>query len=359
MPASWIYLFSSDQSYLYVQDILNVLAAPPGHPYTFRYDSRYLTDDLREEWELLQDLPVLIVFSLQQTARLQPAAFIPIRTGYVLSTTREGDSYFITFRLADYAALPEDGTGDSVRQPQSAVAAFSSELRRNTTVPYEASASKGARPDCIDQSADASALFQRTTRYLALADAFSQAYFIRVLGLRRTAADEPFIRPPSANYVYSLLPGEIYDLEFFQTQQHTPEAPVSFTVSADGELLRPLGRPSFLVASRYDRGQVRLVTASLPGIEDRITQLVVAPEAGAQGPTLDFPIRVQSQRGKAVGLAALQSIALIAVALAGSFSSWAIGTRLALAIGGAIAASALGLLGATTLRLPPLPALTR
>jgi hypothetical protein len=64
-----LYLFSSNQSPLYAQDILNVLGAPVGHPYTFRYDAKYLSEGLREGWAGLKGTRAVVVFSLQQRAR--------------------------------------------------------------------------------------------------------------------------------------------------------------------------------------------------------------------------------------------------------------------------------------------------
>src|ERR1044072_201624 len=79
-----LYLFSSDRSPLYTQDILNVLAAPPEQHYTFRYAARYLADRLADQWLQLQDYRVLVLFSLQQRAEYIAPAFVPIRTGHVV-----------------------------------------------------------------------------------------------------------------------------------------------------------------------------------------------------------------------------------------------------------------------------------
>jgi hypothetical protein len=96
----WLYLFSSNRSPLYSQDILNVLAAPDGLHYKFRYDEEYVEDATAQAWETLQaGTRVLVVFSLQQAARFQPAVFMPIRLGKLVRTWKLGTRYFVEFAL--------------------------------------------------------------------------------------------------------------------------------------------------------------------------------------------------------------------------------------------------------------------
>ena len=104
----WLYLFSSNQSPLYEQDILDVLAGPSGGVHRFRYDIPYVENVSAEDgghqtaakWkEIETGTPVLILFSLQQAAQYFEPAFIPIRKGEVLKTYVVGSRLFIDFRL--------------------------------------------------------------------------------------------------------------------------------------------------------------------------------------------------------------------------------------------------------------------
>jgi hypothetical protein len=111
----WLYLFSSNRSPLYAQDILNVLAAPAGARYQFRYDIAYVEnvplDDGGEatasSWQQIEPgTPVLVLFSLQQQAKYFEPVFIPIRRGEVIKHPYIfGSRLFVEFRLGGIVAL--------------------------------------------------------------------------------------------------------------------------------------------------------------------------------------------------------------------------------------------------------------
>src|SRR4051812_47467556 len=101
-----LYLYSSNIRPLYEQDILDLLAAPPGAHYQFRYDERYLNKEAKESWLNLRGTPVLVHYSLQQRARYHDPAFIPVRCGSVVEASRVGRLHVLTFSLANYVSLP-------------------------------------------------------------------------------------------------------------------------------------------------------------------------------------------------------------------------------------------------------------
>lgn len=353
-----LYLFSSDQSPLYAQDILNVLGMPDGQPYTFRYDERYLTHELRETWDGLQDRDVVVIFSLQQQALYHDAAFIPVRRGTVATVHREGTTRFVTFRVGAYASLPAPPVVDGREQPGDAVRAFTQCLRALTQTPYAASAGLGQPIPSGELAAesDPSLLFARVGSYLARTSAFANARFVRVLGLKLTgAADTKRLTASQADPVFVLDAGDTYDLELFHAQPAAPSAPEAFAVHVDGSAINTIGRAGFDVASRYDRVTVRLAATAANALEDRATVISVEPDEDVQGPVVRLDVRVRAGRGRAIGVATMQAVALVTVALAGALTMWPIGARIALAVVGALAAVALGLLGASALKTPPLP----
>ncbi|MGO8905187.1 MAG: hypothetical protein ACLQMH_06120 [Solirubrobacteraceae bacterium] len=353
-----LYLFSSDQSPLYAQDILNVLGAPEGQPYTFRYDARYLSEDTRNQWASLPGTRVVVVFSLQQRARYHEPAFIPVRLGDVLSTSREGDSFFVVFRIGAYVSLKEPSVVDGRERPDERVRKFTGLLDGLSGVPYAVSASVGETvpDDAWDIDGEASVLFTRTGAYLSRTDTFADARFVRVLGLKPTGAtDTERLKITDANPVFVLDAGRTYDLDVFYAQPVAPSSPEPFVVDVDETAVRTVGRAGFDVASRYDRATVRLAAAQAIGLEDRDTVVALEPGEDVQGPRVVLSVRVKASRGKAAGIAAGQTVALIAVALAGTLTMWPIGVRVVLAVAGAMAAVGIGLFGASALSTPTMP----
>lgn len=355
---SCLYLFSSNQSQLYAQDILNVLAAPEGHPYTFRYDAKYVAENLREAWTTLQDTPVVVLFSLQQKARFQAPAFIPIRSGYVLRTHREGDSYFVEFRIRGYIALPE-GESQSAQ-----VARFAERLGDVTDVPYSTSVSLGSQLSLqdVDVQSDSSVLFARTGTYLARTETFENASFLRILGIRpshpTSKGSRAYLKTHPAQPLYKLKARSTYELVIFHSQPQTPPQPAPFQIFVDDNNVRTLSSGRFTVASRYDEVTVRLATADATGLEDHETAIVLEPGTEVEGPVVTLKVLVEADRGRAVGIASTQALALLMVGLAGVFSSAPIGFRVSLAVLGALGAVGLGLVGAAALRPPTLPSVS-
>jgi hypothetical protein len=353
-----LYLFSSDQSPLYAQDILNVLAAPAKQRYTFRYADRYLDDGLADAWHQLQDTPILVIFSMQQRAQYMAPAFIPIRAGRVVRTSVEGESHFVDFELGGYASLAEPEKRDGKEQFSERVHTFADALRGVTRTPYEVSASLGEPllDDALDADPDQTVLFGRIGRYLANANAFRNAHFLRVLGIKPTGRpDGKRLTVTSDDPTYKLRAGTTYDLELFHARPSAPSRPEPFTVDVDGVTLRTIGRAGFDVSSRYDLVTLRLVATDAGGLDDRDTVVDIAPGPGVQGPNVALPVRVQARRRRAFGLAGLQAVALFAVAVASTMENWATEARLGLAGVGALAAVALGLLGISVLKTPAMP----
>jgi hypothetical protein len=351
-----LYLFSSNQSALYAQDILNVLGAPEGHLYRFRYDAKYVEPSLVSQWESLQDTPVLVLFSLQQRARFQPPAFIPIRAGYVVHTHREGNSLFVDFRITTFACIP-----DSVETEGEQVIQFTKMLEGWTDAPYSVSASLGSLlpGKAIDTEGDASVLFSRTASFLAQTATFQDAYFVRVLGIRPVGQSKsdamPFLSTTEHQPYYKLKARTSYELVFFHAQLTAPSEPAEFRIFVDPTKVHLLTEGQFFVASKYDEVLVPLVTATTAGLEDLDSVIAVQPETGVQGPAVQVRIKLEADRARAYGTAAAQSLALVLVALAGILSSTPTFVRLLLAVFGAVAAAWIGLVGASALRAPALP----
>src|SRR5436190_1213062 len=107
-PTTAVYLFSSNIRPPYEQDVLNVLAAPPGLTYRFRYRREWVADGLAAAWSKLAGSRCIIHFSLQQPHQYQDAVFFPLRLGTVLRTYQEArDIFLIEFSIEASVSLRE------------------------------------------------------------------------------------------------------------------------------------------------------------------------------------------------------------------------------------------------------------
>lgn len=144
---TWLHLFSSNIRPLYEQDVIDLLAAPGGSLYRFRYEHKYLGDagrlqvpndkpapdhsalnegdggsrlapdeGLYAAWRsnALVDMDVVTYYSIQQPEGYHPAAFIPIRCGKVRRTGTDGSICFVEFEVGNYAALSPAETLENV-----------------------------------------------------------------------------------------------------------------------------------------------------------------------------------------------------------------------------------------------------
>jgi hypothetical protein len=174
-----LYLFSSNIRPLYEQDILDLLAAPRGQLYQFRYDEEYIAAGTLREWEKLQGRTALVHFSLQQEAEYQPAAFFPVRKGQISRTFSLGSVAVVEFTLDDYVTLREPPIGERNRLRLSvSVDAYSDYLKqRDIPRPYEYSAGLGAnifadKNAPLDTTSDEARLFARSAVFLAPTQSF-------------------------------------------------------------------------------------------------------------------------------------------------------------------------------------------
>jgi hypothetical protein len=356
-----LYLFSSNRSALYSQDILNVLAAPDGTHYTFRYDEQYVEHATAQAWEtLVPGTRVLVVFSLQQAARFQPAVFFPIRFGELVETTRVGSRYFVRFTLRGVVCLPEPGAEGAAHDW---VERFTGELRRRVReTPYERSASVGS---CIpgaseptppwDAASTPDNAFERSVEYLAKTETFAGTYFYRVRRVTEVGSDVDISLGDDG--VLELRAGRTYELEVLHSQPKTPPTPQRFLIDVDGSTLQLIGHHSFDVASRYDKPVLRILATPAGGVETRETVIDIRPQLGVPGPTLNIPVRVLANKKRAATVATAQAVALISVALAGTLAFASHGVRIAVAVLGAVVAAGLQFFGWAPLRAPTMPAI--
>lgn len=339
---SLVYLFSSNIRPLYVQDILDVLAAPTGASYFFRYEEKYVAPAARESD--LAGRGALVHFAIQQEARYHAPAFIPVRRAQVVAGSLKAGMFVIEFIVGDYVALK--GAAADTAKPDELAAA----VRRYTDAleeaaverPYDWSASLG--PDLFSDSVsplelspgDAEA-FRSTARTLQRTEWFRRARFVRVLRVQKGASGAKAV-PLIAGF-YQFEAGATYQLELTHFQPGDVTGHETFKISAGAELLQVIGRQSFEISSRYDLVRIP-VHATLPARDEaRETILAIAPSEGVQGPTIQLPIRVQPPKGRAAALTAASAVVLVLFGLPAVFTTIPQGFKFLLVFVGALGAS--------------------
>ena len=113
-----LYLFSSDNRPLYVENCLAVLALPKGAIHRFRYQRRWVslgTGDAEDSrWLSLSKAKtrVEIYFVASKSVAYGRAVYVPLRTGKVVRTFVEGDFFFVDFEVGGYLVTPEGAEFD-------------------------------------------------------------------------------------------------------------------------------------------------------------------------------------------------------------------------------------------------------
>jgi hypothetical protein len=320
-----VYLFSSNIRPLYAQDILNVLASPAGTSYTFRYEKRYVAASLGSRWgQEVVGRKALVHFSLQQEARYQDPVFFPIRLGYVYQVDRLGEDIFLLHFVLERLVSLKEPTDTDKYGLASAAHAYRTHLRDmigEANLPYQAAVSMGrditvdpAAP--LDAASDEIQLFDRTARYLTRTESFRQTWFFHVLGFSERD-DQPLneVRQTRLNekeHLFSLVGGRTYQLNVLQRQPREVSQEATFSVAADDDVLRVVGRKGFTIGSRYDRILVPIHAIEPPGGESR-TVVIVRPDE-VPGPIVNLPVRVTPSPAEA-GAAAATGVSLLLLGL--------------------------------------------
>lgn len=324
----WLHLFSSNIRELYIADTIDLLAAPRGFIYQFRYQEEYVQDAAAGRWSGkavrdggLQGVRVITYFSLQHSANFHPAAYIPLRYGEVVDAYVEGNTFIVLFKLLDYAPL-RDPQKDSGRD--AIVQKFSQKIRdilspsypdfadeEGKAQPERRSATMGTSPEIlIDAVGDEGDKFERVARYMSEALGPQQArLFFRVSSIWKGNAKSP--EALTKHGYLEIVAGNHYriDVAHYQPSGSPPDGSVLHVDTPTGlDLLSPAEMP---LRSRYDVMPVRLFAP----FRDAETQgeLTIRVQEPARGANFRIPIRIAPS--------ATHSVAYPTFAIVGAFSA--------------------------------------
>lgn len=303
----WLHLFSSNIRELYVTDAVELLAAPAGFVYQFRYQEEHIQDDARGMWSGasvtkggLAGTPVAVYYSMQHAANFHPAAYLPLRFGEVVDAFVEGKTYIVRFRLGVYAPLNEPAKGE---RRDVIVREFTRKLKQRLSPAFpdyadeQGSASLDRRSATLDVSpadlvdaggSDEGSKFERVVRYMDEALGPHNPYlFFRIASIWK--GDRSKAESLSSSGQLDVVAGNNYLVEVAHYQASSPPAGATLTVMApEGmELLTPAEIP---LSSRYDVVSLRLFP---PFRDDEVQgELIVSAAIPAKGASVRLPLAI-------------------------------------------------------------------
>lgn len=340
---AWLHLFTSNLRELYISDAIDLLAAPEGLHYRFRYEAKYLSESARAKWQVSEALagyPVAVHFSLQHPADFHPAAFIPLRCGTVVRTAVEGGTCIAYFRLGGYLPLadrPENVASERARR----VRQYSAELRTllpGATPDDAVHATIGKSPaSLVEPTGNAGRDFETQVRYLTPSVPMYRRTYFRVASI--VTAEGGDVRV-GENGVISFIAGTEYVLNIAY-YLHEPLAESARIELVSPDSLTVVGDNELVVRSRYDVIPVRLFP---PFRENLVSiELAIKTVQPTLGPVVRLPIVIRPGAsvalfGPTLGFGAASAIAIPPILASGQNLAW----RIAFAVVGA-AAVGLGL----------------
>lgn len=315
-----LHLFTSDQRPLYQQDALDLLAAPAGHIYRFRYQAKYLGAGLADRWGSgLADVAVRAYFSQQQLPQHDPFTFIPFRQGRVTGAHAAGSLHFLDFEVGPRISLAR--AADDERQAR--IAAFSGLLAAAVETPRNrVSASLGpfvdddlwvGTGDCDDH-----AVWETAVEYLQATDAFADRVFLRFADFVDAATRKTV---QQRNAEFPLVAGRSYELAVVHLQPGDISLEAGYEAHSEGEVLAVASGSPIQIASRYDTHSVRLRAAE--STRTQVTTVEIVPqEPEPGGSRVRVQVRVVPDRLRVGAGAFTAAVAVILAALPGIFEQW-------------------------------------
>jgi hypothetical protein len=336
----WLYLFTSSIRELYIADAVDLLAEPNGALYRFRYEGKYLDDATRTQWEggSLIGKRVAVNFSLQHPAEFHPAMFIPLRTGEVVSTRVDGDTYIVYFRLGQYLPLQDEPDWDS-KQRKEPVHKYTEGLKMLLGAQHHPDdhihATLGVAPDeLVSAVPDSGKAFAAVVRFLTPTLYFSPRIYWRVAEITEDVTGNSIRLDDKGNL--PLTAGNAYTVHLAHYQYQAPATEILISVVVP-KVIDLVGNEKIALRSRYDVIPIRLFA---PHRDDAVTgELAISTELPTKGPTVRLPIIVAPPLGQTLAGPLLGIGGTIALALPAVFASdKLLFLRVGLAIGGALIA---------------------
>jgi hypothetical protein len=286
-----LHLFTSTIRELYIADALDVLAAPVGAHYRFRYEGKYIEDKTKKEWQSkkLNGLSVVVYFSIQHPADFHPAVFIPLRRGEVVDTAVEGETHAVYFRLGDYLPLADNPDWKEQKDRANPVRKFTEGLHQllgDNHPDNRIHATLGASSDkLISPTGNAGRDFETIVRYLTPSLYFSPRVYYRITEIIRDDNGKPVPLDREGNVILTAGASYTVKIAHYQYQPLLADTRIGVTRPTGVEII---GDSEVSFSSRYDLIPVRL----FPKFRDDVIsgELSFKTCEPSLGPTVRLPV---------------------------------------------------------------------
>lgn len=346
---SWLHLFTSTIRPLYVRDAVEVVCAADGDRRTFRYAGKYIPPDLKTLWVSERGLVgrrVAVHLAIQHPAGLHDPVYLTLRSGTVVGSRRDGDTYTVTFTLN--ALLPPPPSPDlegtdakHVRTRAEHVKDHSgklAELLGNRTPEVEQQAVLGPDPTSLPtvrvgsvaDSADAGLAFETLVRFLAPALFFPKYWYVRAAAL---LGENGKSKDPDDRGIRKLTAGKSATLRLHHYQVDPPTDGVTLNVAVP-EGLTLLSPASYDIGSRYDVIDVQMYA---PHRDSPVAgEVVVSVDGPLEAPVLRIPVLVRPGVAEG-GVAPVGGLVAASLAVTPSIvDSWPVEWRVLMAVAGVL-----------------------
>lgn len=302
----WLHLFTSTIRELYIADAIDILAAPAGAHYQFRYEGKYVAAGIHSNWRSdgLAGTKVAVCFSILHPANYHAAMYLPLRSGEVIRTWTDGSAFHVVFRLGKYMPLGDASVVDS--EVESDEARRANDVRRYTESVQ--SLLGGEHPDTgthavVGPPPPASATsngddgrdFEALVRYLSPAMYFSPRIYYRLAEVEDSSSGTK-IQVDTAGSL-QLKAGNIYTIKIVHFQLQAPGERANLVVTLpDGVSL--LTSNKLALRSKYDSFLVRIFVKFRD--DESRGELAITPSDELRGPTVRLPVVIRPSTGHAI-----------------------------------------------------------
>lgn len=346
---SWLHLFTSTIRPLYVRDAVEVVCAADGDRRTFRYAGKYIPPDLKTLWASERGLVgrrVAVHLAIQHPAGLHDPVYLTLRSGSVVGSRRDGDTYTVTFTLN--ALLPPPPSPDLEGTDAKDVKARAEHVKNHTsklielledrTPESEQHAVLGPDPTSLatvsvggaGDSVNAGRAFETLVRFLAPALFFPKYWYVRAVAL---LGENGTPKAPDDHGIRKLTAGKSATLRLHHYQVDPPADGVTLNVAVP-EGLTLLSPASYDIGSRYDVIDVQMYA---PHRDSPVAgEIVVSTNGPLKAPVLRIPVLVRPGVAEG-GVAPFAGLVAASLAITPSIvDSWPVKWRVLMAVAGVI-----------------------
>jgi hypothetical protein len=308
-----LYLFSSNSSDLYIQDILNVLALPDSALYPFRYNDEWCASELKDRTAIksFEGAQALIVLVIQPRGGNphnfddNDVQFYPLRLAKIRKLELDGSVLRTQFKLGRYVDWNNLSTLTDADRNRIITDALPSDKRPPKKYIVQSDSKLHAYIKFAESIDAAASAWQEAVKRISKIPDFKNTIFFRVSEVEDASKDGilsrmGFSQSPKKLSLTEVLPGlsgyelksrttNFLRLSFFHPDN--PQNPVreqSILPGVSKDYFSYIPKP-IRMNFRYDKSEVPLLVTTL--IQDAITELTIGPDKSIKVENISPPLR--------------------------------------------------------------------